>query len=114
MATVPATEDRPPDAWAARRRVVQPPSSGVGRGGRIRRWSAVVSGLLAAADLRCPTGGDLLVSEPSAADQKSFKMGALIGRNSGESFQQAFHGPTSADIPPSEGQPVVATSCVKD
>ena len=41
-------------------------------------------------------------------------MGALIGRNSGDSFQQAFHGPTSADIPPSEDQPVVATSCVKD
>lgn len=36
--------------------------------------------------------------------------GSLTDRGSGESFQQAFHGPTSAEIQPSDGQPVVAWS----
>ena len=51
-ATVPATEDHSPDTWTARRRAVQPRDSGAARGVRVLRRSAVVSGLLAAADLR--------------------------------------------------------------
>ena len=39
-----------------------------------------------------------------------FKMGSLIGRGSGESFQLAFHGPGFVVVQPSEGQPVVASS----
>ncbi|WP_243859074.1 AIM24 family protein [Actinomyces sp. ZJ308] len=39
-----------------------------------------------------------------------FKMGSLIGRGSGESFQLAFHGPGFVVVQPSEGQPVVTAS----
>lgn len=39
--------------------------------------------------------------------KSSFKMGVLIGRDLGESFQQAFHGPDSVAIQSSEGQPEV-------
>ena len=42
--------------------------------------------------------------------KSTFKMGSLIGRGSGESFQLAFHGPGSVVVQPSEGQPVVASS----
>ena len=41
--------------------------------------------------------------------KSSFKMGVLIGRDLGESFQQAFHGPTSAEIQPIDGQPVASS-----
>lgn len=40
----------------------------------------------------------------------TFKMGSLIGRGSGESFQLGFHGPGFVVVQPSEGQPVVAAS----
>ena len=42
--------------------------------------------------------------------KNDFKMGSLIGRGSGESFQLAFHGPGFVVVQPSEGQPVVAAS----
>ena len=42
--------------------------------------------------------------------KNTFKMGSLIGRGSGESFQLAFHGPGFVVVQPSEGQPVVASS----
>ena len=42
--------------------------------------------------------------------KSSFKMGSLIGRGSGESFQLAFHGPGFVVVQPSEGQPIVAAS----
>ena len=42
--------------------------------------------------------------------KSSFKMGSLIGRGSGESFQPAFHGPGFVVVQPSEGQPIVASS----
>ena len=42
--------------------------------------------------------------------KSTFKMGSLIGRGSGESFQLAFHGPGFVVVQPSEGQPVVASS----
>ena len=40
----------------------------------------------------------------------SFKMGSLIGRGSGETFQLAFHGAGFVVIQPSEGQPVIGSS----
>ena len=40
--------------------------------------------------------------------KSTFKMGSLIGRGSGESFQLGFHGPGFVVVQPSEGQPVVA------
>ncbi|WP_235984902.1 DUF4143 domain-containing protein [Actinomyces trachealis] len=42
--------------------------------------------------------------------KSTFKMGALIGRGSGESFQLGFHGPGFVVVQPSEGLPVVASS----
>ena len=42
--------------------------------------------------------------------KSSFKMGSLIGRGSGESFQLAFHGAGFVVIQPSEGQPVIGSS----
>ena len=42
--------------------------------------------------------------------KNDFKMGSLIGRGSGESFQLAFHGPGFVVVQPSEGIPVVAAS----
>ena len=42
--------------------------------------------------------------------KSTFKMGSLIGRGSGESFQLGFHGPGFVVVQPSEGQPVVAAS----
>ena len=42
--------------------------------------------------------------------KSTFKMGSLIGRGSGESFQLTFHGPGFVVVQPSEGQPVVASS----
>ena len=42
--------------------------------------------------------------------KNTFKMGSLIGRGSGESFQLAFHGPGFVVVQPSEGPPVVASS----
>lgn len=41
--------------------------------------------------------------------KNDFKMGSLIGRGSGESFQLAFHGQGFVVVQPSEGQPVVGT-----
>lgn len=40
--------------------------------------------------------------------KNDFKMGSLIGRGSGESFQLGFHGPGFVVVQPSEGQPVAA------
>lgn len=37
--------------------------------------------------------------------KNDFKMGSLIGRGSGESFQLAFHGPGFVVVQPSEGAP---------
>ena len=42
--------------------------------------------------------------------KSTFKMGSLIGRGSGESFQLGFHGPGFVVAQPSEGQPAVAGS----
>ena len=42
--------------------------------------------------------------------KSTFKMGSLIGRGSGESFQLGFHGPGFVVVQPSEGQPAVAGS----
>lgn len=42
--------------------------------------------------------------------KSSFKLGSLVGRGSGESFQLGFHGPGFVVVQPSEGQPVVAAS----
>ena len=42
--------------------------------------------------------------------KNTFKVGSLIGRGSGESFQLTFHGPGFVVVQPSEGQPVVASS----
>ena len=42
--------------------------------------------------------------------KSTFKMGSLIGRGSGESFQLGFHGPGFVVVQPSEGQPDVAGS----
>ena len=42
--------------------------------------------------------------------KSTFKMGSLIGRGSGESFQLGFHGPGFVVVQPSEGQTVVAAS----
>ena len=42
--------------------------------------------------------------------KSTFKMGSLIGRGSGESFQLGFHGPGFVVVQPSEGRPVVAGS----
>lgn len=42
--------------------------------------------------------------------KNDFKMGSLIGRGSGESFQLAFHGPGFVVVQPSEGAPIVATA----
>src|SRR5690606_20441291 len=42
--------------------------------------------------------------------KNDFKMGSLIGRGSGESFQLGFHGPGFVVVQPSEGAPVVAAS----
>ncbi|CAM4032589.1 AIM24 family protein [Helcobacillus massiliensis] len=42
--------------------------------------------------------------------KNDFKMGSLIGRGSGESFQLGFHGPGFVVVQPSEGAPVVTTS----
>ena len=42
--------------------------------------------------------------------KSTFKMGSLIGRGSGESFQLGVHGPGFVVVQPSEGQPVVAAS----
>ena len=42
--------------------------------------------------------------------KSTFKMGSLIGRGSGESFQLGFHGPGFVVVQPSEGQPAAAPS----
>ena len=42
--------------------------------------------------------------------KNTFKMGSLIGRGSGESFQLAFHGPGFVVVQPSERQPVMTWS----
>ena len=41
--------------------------------------------------------------------KSSFKMGSLIGRGSGESFQLAFHSPDFVVVQPSEGQSAVTS-----
>lgn len=41
--------------------------------------------------------------------KNDFKMGSLIGRGSGESFQLGFHGPGFVVVQPSEGQLVVTS-----
>lgn len=41
--------------------------------------------------------------------KNDFKMGSLIGRGSGESFQLGFHGPGFVVVQPSEGVPVITT-----
>lgn len=42
--------------------------------------------------------------------KSTFKMGSLIGRGSGESFQLGFHGPGFVVVQPSEGVPIVGAS----
>lgn len=42
--------------------------------------------------------------------KNDFKMGALIGRGSGEAFQLAFHGPGFVVVQPSEGRSIVASA----
>lgn len=42
--------------------------------------------------------------------KSTFKMGSLIGRGSGESFQLGFHGPGFVVVQPSEGVPVIGAS----
>lgn len=42
--------------------------------------------------------------------KSTFKVGSLIGRGSGESFQLGFHGPGFVVVQPSEGVPVVGAS----
>lgn len=42
--------------------------------------------------------------------KNDFKMGSLIGRGSGESFQLAFNGPGFVVVQPSEGEVIVASS----
>lgn len=42
--------------------------------------------------------------------KSSFKLGSLVGRGSGESFQLGFHGPGFVVVQPSEGAPVVTSS----
>lgn len=42
--------------------------------------------------------------------KNDFKMGSLIGRGSGESFQLAFHGPGFVVVQPSEGVQLAATT----
>ena len=42
--------------------------------------------------------------------KSTFKMGSLIGRHSGESFQPTFDVPDSTVTQPSDGQPVVTSS----
>ena len=42
--------------------------------------------------------------------KSTFKMGSLIGRGSGESFQLGFHGQGFVVVQPSEGRPDVASS----
>lgn len=42
--------------------------------------------------------------------KNDFKMGSLIGRGSGESFQLGFHGPGFVVVQPSEGTKVVTAS----
>ncbi|CAG7844046.1 hypothetical protein USB125703_00267 [Pseudoclavibacter triregionum] len=44
------------------------------------------------------------------AIKNDFKMGSLIGRGSGESFQLAFHGPGFVVVQPSEGVQLAATT----
>src|SRR5699024_11564532 len=43
--------------------------------------------------------------------KNDFKMGSLIGRGSGESFQLGFHGPGFVVVQPSERMPVASGSC---
>src|SRR5699024_7678024 len=43
--------------------------------------------------------------------KNDFKMGSLIGRSSGGSFQRGFHGPGFAVVQPSEGMPAASGSC---
>ena len=49
-------------------------------------------------------------SDLQTQNKSTFKMGSLIGRGPGESFQLAFHRPGFVVVQPSEGQPVVASS----
>ncbi|QQM67652.1 AIM24 family protein [Actinomyces weissii] len=42
--------------------------------------------------------------------KSTFKVGSLIGRGSGESFQLGFHGPGFVVVQPSEGVPIVGAS----
>lgn len=42
--------------------------------------------------------------------KNDFKMGSLVGRGSGESFQLGFHGPGFVVVQPSEGMPVATSS----
>lgn len=42
--------------------------------------------------------------------KNDFKMGSLIGRGSGESFQLGFHGPGFVVVQPSEGPEVITTA----
>ena len=46
--------------------------------------------------------------------KSTFKMGSLIGRGSGESFQLAFHGPGFVVVQPSEGQPLMNSASAND
>ena len=110
MATVPAAEDRPSDAWAARWRVVQPHDSGARCGSHVLRRSTDASDYSQQPTFVDPQAAICRSTNLQPQIKSSFKMGSLIGRGSGESFQLAFHGPGFVVVQPSEGQPVVASS----
>lgn len=71
---------------------------------------ADASELLPAVDLRCPTRRRSASRRTCSLGSRAASRCPLIGRNSGESFQQAFRGPTSTEIQPADGQPVVTSS----
>ena len=71
---------------------------------------ADASELLPAVDLRRPTRRRSASRRTCSLGSRAASRCPLIGRNSGESFQQAFRGPTSTEIQPADGQPVVTSS----
>ena len=105
--TVPATEDHSPDAWAARRRVAQPPGSGTGVAAVSDDDPPTLLNYSRQPTFVAPQAAICWSANLQPQIKSSFKMGVLIGRDLGESFQQAFHGPDSVAIQSSEGQPEV-------
>ena len=92
------------------RRAVQPRRSGAGRGGRVLRRSADVLDCSRQQTFVAPQTATCWSADLQPQIKSTFKMGSLIGRGSGDSFQLAFHGPGFVVVQPSEGQPVMASS----